>query len=89
MLDTEEEENLEFYKVKYVLHILPPIYPSPNKTAKENSVIMLKKDYEQKKDAYERAYNKKLDYEFQLDDIAGWIKVDEEVEQRVSFANSK
>lgn len=89
MIDTDEEDNLEFYKVKYVLHILPPIYPDANKTAKENSVIMMEKDYEQKKEAYERAYNKKLDYEFQPEDIAGWIKTDEEVEQRVSFADSK
>lgn len=74
MIDTDEKENSEFYKVKHVLHILPPIYPDSNKTAKENSIIMMKKDYEQKKEAYEFAYSKKLDYTFEAEDIAGWIR---------------
>ena len=74
MQDKEEKDNEEFYKVKYRLHILPPIYPDANKTAKENSVIMMEKDYKQKQEAYEKAYNQKLDYEFNIEDIAGWIK---------------
>jgi len=73
MQDKEEKDNEEFYKVKYRLHILPPIYPDANKTAKENSVIMMEKDYKQKQKAYEKAYNKKLNYEFNIEDIAGWI----------------
>lgn len=35
---------------------------------------MMEKDYEQKKLAYEKAYNKKLDYIFEIEDIAGLIK---------------
>ena len=54
--------------------MLPPIYPDSNKTAKENSIEMMEKDYEQKKNAYEKAYNKKLDYTFNKEDIAGWIR---------------
>ena len=55
-----------------MLHILPPIYPEHNKTAKENSIKMMEIDYKQKKDAYESAYKQKLDYSFNRGDIAGW-----------------
>ena len=74
MRETDEKDNEEFNKVKYVLHVLNPIYPNPNLTAKENSLIMKEVDYEQKKEAYEKAYGKKLDYGFEIEDIAGWRK---------------
>lgn len=73
MQNKNEKDNNEFYKVKYIIHILPPIYPESNKTAKENSIIMMEKDYKQKQEAYEKAYNKKLDYTFSTEDIAGLI----------------
>ena len=76
MIDTDEEENEMFNKVKCVLHILPPIYPDKNKTPKENSKIMMEKDYKQKIKAYEEIYNKKLDYTFSYDDIAGLKNID-------------
>lgn len=79
MIDKDKKDNEEFNKVKYIIHILNPIYPDPEKTAKENSIIMMQKDYEQKKEAYEKAYNKKLDYTFEKEDIAGWITDDEEI----------
>lgn len=79
MIDKDKKDNEEFNKVKYIIHILNPIYPDPEKTAKENSIIMMQKDYEQKKEAYEKAYNKKLDYIFEKEDIAGWITDDEEI----------
>ena len=72
--EKEEKDNSEFYKVKYIIHILPPIYPNAEKTAKENEIMMVEKDYEQKKMAYEQAYKKKLDYNFEIEDIAGWIQ---------------
>ena len=74
IIDTEEKDNDEFYKVKYRLHVLPIIYPDPNKTMRENTKYMMEKDYEQKKQAYENAYQKELDYEFEDDDIAGLIR---------------
>lgn len=74
IIDTEEKENAEFHKTKYVLHVLQPIYPDYSKTVKENSIMMMEKDYEQKKVAYEYAYNKKLDYNFESEDIAGWVQ---------------
>lgn len=77
MIDTDEEDSTEFYKVKYVLHVLPPIYPDKNLSPKENSIIMMEKDYNQKKEAYEKAYGKVLDYTFEKDDIAGLINKNE------------
>ena len=60
MIETDEKDNEEFNKVKYILHILKPIYPNPNMTIKENSEFMMETDYNQKKEAYEKAYNKKV-----------------------------
>lgn len=74
IIDRNEKENSEFYKVKYVLHVLPTIYPDKSKKMRENTIEMMNKDYEQKKEAYEKAYNKKLDYNFEDEDIAGFIK---------------
>ena len=80
MIETDEKDNEEFNKVKYILHILKPIYPNPNMTIKENSEFMMEADYNQKKEAYEKAYNKKLNYVFEInEDIAGLI-TQEEVE---------
>jgi len=73
MRDLDEKDTDEFYKVKYVLHILGVIYPDKTLTARENSFIMRDKDYAMKKAAYEKAYGKQLDYTFEPSDIAGWI----------------
>lgn len=69
--NTNELETEEFYKVEYILHVLPPIYPDEEKSIKENSAIMMEQDCKQKKEAYETAYKKELNYDFDLDDIAG------------------
>lgn len=61
-----------FKKLKFILHIMKPIYPDPEKTLKQNKEEMQKKDYEAKIKAYEDAYGKKLDYTFEQDDIAGF-----------------
>ncbi len=67
-LDTEEFRNTQ-----YIMHVLDPIYPDPEKSVRENSIEMMNKDYEQKKQAYEEAYDKELTYEFDYSDVAGWI----------------
>lgn len=67
------KETEAFYRVKYIMHILPPIYPEKGKSVRENSIAMCQKDYLQKKAAYEKAYGKKLTYDFETEDIAGWI----------------
>lgn len=74
MAEIKEEENEEFNKVRYVVHILPPIYPDPDRSVRENSIDMMKKDYEQKRHAYEKYYGRKLRYDFEAGDIAGWRK---------------
>lgn len=61
-----------FKKLKFILHIMKPIYPDPEKTLKQNKEEMQKKDYEEKINAYEDAYGKKLDYTFEQSDIAGF-----------------
>lgn len=71
--DEGKKDTEEFRKVRYTLHILPPLFPESGKTVRENSIDMMEKDYEQKKSAYERIYGKKCTYEFAKEDIAGWI----------------
>lgn len=74
-VEIKEKENDEFNKVRYVVHILEPIFPDPQKSVRENSMEMMNRDYEQKKQAYEKAYGRKLTYEFEPGDIAGWRSV--------------
>ncbi|MDO5294513.1 MAG: 1-acyl-sn-glycerol-3-phosphate acyltransferase [bacterium] len=73
IIDLPKEDTPEFYQTQYVMHVLPTIYPNPDLSVRENSIIMMKKDYEQKVEAYENAYGKKLSYDFDKKDIAGWI----------------
>ncbi len=67
-----KERQKAFYQTKYVMHVLPTIYPDPDMSVKENSTWMMKQDYEQKKEAYEKAYGMPLTYDFEERDIAGW-----------------
>ncbi len=71
-----KKETNEFYRIGYVLHILPVIYPDPDKSVPENSREMMQIDYEQKKEAYEKAYGRPLTYDYEKGDIAGWIPDD-------------
>lgn len=73
MTDTEELDTSEFRKVKFTVHILDVIKPNPSLSVKENSQIMLEKDYRLKTSAYESFYGKQLSYTFSCDDIGGWI----------------
>ncbi len=66
-------ENEEFHRTRYVMHILPPIYPDPETPVRADSRRMQEQDYRQKVRAYERAYGKALNYDFEPWDIAGWI----------------
>lgn len=73
IVDLNKLDTMDFYKVKYRLHILSVIYPDKSKSTRENCKNMCKEDYELKKNAYERIYKKPLSYEFHSEDIAGWI----------------
>lgn len=72
IVDTDEVGKDGFKKTKYVLHIMPPIYPDKEKDVKINKTEMKEKDYSLKVEAYEKAYGKKLDYSFEESDIAGF-----------------
>ena len=72
MQDEENMENEQFHRVRYVMHILDVLYPDPEKTIRENSIMLCEADYNLKKAAYERIYHQPLDYRFQTSDIAGW-----------------
>ena len=72
MIDTDKTDNDEFNKVKYKVSINKVIYPEAGESVKSDSRKMAEVDYEARKKAYEDAYNKKLNYEFDISDIAGW-----------------
>ena len=72
MIDTNITDNDEFNKVKYEVSIIKVIYPEVNESIRSDSKKMAEVDYEARKKAYEDAYNKKLNYEFDISDIAGW-----------------
>lgn len=69
-----EKKDHNFYRTKYIVHVLPIIYPELRQSVKENSYQMMQKDYQQKVTAYEKIYHKKLNYDFSSWDIAGWRK---------------
>lgn len=51
---------------------MKPLYPDSSKDFKSQKEELRKKDYELKVAKYEEVYNKKLDYNFYEEDIAGW-----------------
>jgi len=72
MIDLGVKDAGEFNQVQYTVHVLNTLRPDPQKSDRENSLLLCQQDYEQKKAAYELAYDKKLDYHFEPWDIAGW-----------------
>ena len=74
ILDTDRPDNEQFNESEYVVHVLSPIFPDETKSVRANSIEMAAKDYEEKVEAYEKAYNKKLDYKFEESDIASLRK---------------
>ena len=71
MIDTGKDDNGQFNKLKFVVHVLDPIYPSKDKSVRENSKEMAERDYQQRVAAYEKYYGAKLDYNFTADDVVG------------------
>lgn len=71
--DQPQQETEEFYRTRWVMHVLPTIYPDPQKDVRTNSLEMMDRDYRQKTAAYEAAYGKKLTYASEQGDVAGWI----------------
>ncbi|MBW8013317.1 1-acyl-sn-glycerol-3-phosphate acyltransferase [Lactobacillus helveticus] len=71
-LPKTEKKDPNFYETKYIVHVLPPIFPDVSLSANENAHKMMEQDYQQKVAAYEKIYGKKLNYDFTDWDIAGW-----------------
>ena len=74
-----EMQNLDkigkdgFYEQKYTLHVMAPLYPDTSLDFKAQKEELRKRDYELKVVKYEEVYQKKLDYNFNIEnDIAGW-----------------
>lgn len=86
--DLDDMDNDEFHKISYVLHVLGVLYPDSEKSINENCDELRSKDYELKKSAYERVYNKPLDYTFESSDIAGWTGSLEE-DEAVNVENAE
>jgi len=75
MVDMDEDDTKEFKKVKFILHILDVLYPDCEKSVRENVDALSIADYTLKKKCYEQVYGKKLTYDFDSSDIAGWKEV--------------
>ena len=73
MVDLPEVVAPGFHDVKLVLHVLPPIFPDPERSARENSFLMCQADFDAKVRCYEQCYGRPLTYEFSKEDIAGLI----------------
>ncbi len=78
-----EYEPNGFNKLKYTLHIMKPIYPDESISLKENKDMLREKDFEIKKQAFEQAYGREMNYDFSEEDIAG---LKEDTKEFVSFA---
>lgn len=73
IIDTDEIGADGFKKLKYKLHILPPIYPDNQKALKERKEEMKNADYKAKVQIYEKVYKRKVSAKFdKKKDIAGW-----------------
>ena len=72
MQDLQKPDNKQFNQIRYLVHILPIIYPQARLSDRDNSYYLMQQDYQQKKAAYEAAYQQKLTYNFETADIVGW-----------------
>ena len=72
MQDLPRMQTPQFHEVKLVLHVLDPLFPDPDLSARENSFAMCQADFQAKKACFERCYGRPLTYDFTPWDIAGW-----------------
>lgn len=73
IIDLPDMDDENFHKVRYVIHVLDPLYPDPNKTHRQNSIEMAAANDRAWKEAYEKAYGKPLTADFDYSDIAGYV----------------
>lgn len=70
--ELDEDASEDFKKVRYVLHVLGVLKSDPALTVKENTEALAAADYNLKCSCYEKCYGKKLCYELEDGDIAGF-----------------
>ncbi len=69
-----ELDECGFLPVKHVLHVMPPIYPDPSLSIRENREMMREADARLKREKYEEVYKIPLDNDFIPErDIAGYV----------------
>lgn len=71
MEDTDKIEKNGFPKQKYTVHVMPPLYPNPEKTPRENERFMMEENYRLCCELYEKTYGEKVTYSHRAD-IKGW-----------------
>ena len=75
MRECDETDDIGFYRVRHILHIMPPIYPDPELDKREARDKLYQLDREAKRACYEQVYGISLDEEFIPErDIAGYKK---------------
>ena len=62
MEDTDRLDGNGFPKQKYTIHVMPPLYPDPQKKPRENEHLMMAENYRMCCELYERVYGKKVEY---------------------------
>ena len=73
MQSKEEELDNGFKALKYILHIMPPIYPDDSLPLRERRDKMQTMDYNYKVKCYEEVYGRSISAPFSLEeDIAGY-----------------
>lgn len=72
-LDSVDSQG--FSELAHTLHVMPPIYPDPDLSVRENRERMRERDRALKRECYERVYGRAVDSEFDPAlDIAGYRK---------------
>ena len=75
MIEMDEIDDCGFCKIRYVLHVMPPIYPDETLPFRERREKMYQLDKAAKRECYESVYGITLDDEFIPErDIAGFKK---------------
>ncbi len=62
MEDTDRLDEYGFPKQAYTIHVMPPIYPDPNKTVRENEREMLQRNQQLCYDKYREVYGMEVSY---------------------------
>ena len=71
MREKDEYDDNGFRKIKFILHIMGVISPEENSSNQGLKEKLMNEDYNLKVKAFEEAYGKKLNYDFDSWDIAG------------------